>query len=445
MALPVYRGPFGPAQAERLLWRAGFGPRRGEATALAARGLDSAVLSLTRPGRERLVGRAARDEKGRPLAPRDAFGHDHLWWLDRMVRTSRPLVERMTLVWHDWFATTNAEVGSQKFMLRQNTLFRTHALGSFRDLLEGVTTDPAMLLFLSGVFSTKDAPNENYGRELMELFTLGPYNGYSERDVRQQARALTGWTADYKPSIGFHRFHFEPRLHDAGTKTIFGNRGRFNWKDACRLCLEHPAHGRFFVRKLWSYFVPTPPSRTTERALIALYRRRGYAVRPIVEAILRHPDLYRGPTMVKPPVVYTAGMLRALGRRVTPDYFLITYLAGQTLFYPPNVAGWPDERWLDSAKFLGRWLTATTALSAGALNPERAAGKLPANPAQLLARAIKTTGSPRIRTDTRNRLLAFARHALADAGDDYERAVHPVLVYNALRQLLFVCPDYQTA
>jgi uncharacterized protein (DUF1800 family) len=172
MALPVYRGPFGPAQAERLLWRAGFGPRRGEAKALAARGLKGAVLSLTRPERERLIGKPPRDEKGRPLAPIDAFGHDHLWWLDRMVRTSRPLVERMTLVWHDWFATTNAEVGSQKLMLRQNKLFRTHALGSFHDLLLGVTTDPAMLLFLSGVFSTKDAPNENYGRELMELFTV---------------------------------------------------------------------------------------------------------------------------------------------------------------------------------------------------------------------------------------------------------------------------------
>jgi uncharacterized protein (DUF1800 family) len=445
MALPVYRGPFGLAQAERLLWRAGFGPRRGEAKALAARGLHSAVLSLTRPGRERLVGKPPRDEKGRPLAPIDAFGHDHLWWLDRMVRTSRPLVERMTLVWHDWFATTNAEVGSQKFMLRQNKLFRVHALGSFRDLLLAVTADPAMLLFLSGAFSTKDAPNENYGRELMELFTLGPYNGYTERDVRQQARALTGWTADYKESTGFYRFRFEPSLHDSGTKTIFGKRGRFDWKDACRLCLEHPAHGRFFVRKLWSYFVPTPPSRATERGLVSLYRRHNYAVRPVVEAILRHPDLYRGPTMVKPSVVYTAGTLRALGRRVAPDYYSYSYLDGQTLFYPPNVAGWSDERWLDTAKFLGRWYTATTALTPGALDPEVAAGKLPANAERLLARAVKATGSPRIRAQTRNVLLAFARRALADAEEDYEQAAHPVMIYNALRQLLVVCPDYQTS
>jgi hypothetical protein len=110
---PHYRGQFGRAEAERLLWRAGFGPRPGEADRLARKGLDAAVRSLTYPGRERLRGPKPRDDKGRPLAPRDAYGHDHLWWLDRMVRTSRPLVERMTLVWHDWFATSNDGVESQ--------------------------------------------------------------------------------------------------------------------------------------------------------------------------------------------------------------------------------------------------------------------------------------------------------------------------------------------
>ncbi len=147
---PVYRGRFGVREAERLLWRAGFGPRRGDARALAELGLDGAVRSLTHPGRERLVGKPPRDDKGRPLAPRDAWGHDHLWWLDRMVRTSRPLVERMTLVWHDWFATSNSGVGSQRLMLDQNGLFRRYALGDFRALVREVTADPAMLLWLSG-------------------------------------------------------------------------------------------------------------------------------------------------------------------------------------------------------------------------------------------------------------------------------------------------------
>jgi hypothetical protein len=127
--IPVYRGEFGPEQAERLLWRAGFGPRRGQARKLARLGLNESVRALTAPGRQRFVGPRPKDEKGRPLAPRDAWGHDHLWWLDRMVRTSRPLVERMTLVWHDWFATSNDGVGSRPAAraARTATISATHS------------------------------------------------------------------------------------------------------------------------------------------------------------------------------------------------------------------------------------------------------------------------------------------------------------------------------
>ena len=204
------------AQAERLLWRAGFGPRRGEAASLARLGLDGAVHALTHPPGERWVGPAPHDEKGRPLAPADAYGHDHLWWLDRMVRTRRPLVERMTLVWHDWFATSNAGVGSQKLMLAQNRLLRRNALGRFDRLLVEITANPAMLIWLSGTDNRKDAPNENYGRELMELFTLGEGNGYTEHDVREQARALTGWTSTWKRGKGQTDFRFDASRHDPG-------------------------------------------------------------------------------------------------------------------------------------------------------------------------------------------------------------------------------------
>ena len=145
-------------EAERLLWRAGFGPRPGEARALARLGLEGTVHRLTHPGPEHLVGHRPHDEKGRPLAPLDAWGHDHVWWLDKMVRTSRPLVERMTLIWHDWFATSNSGVGSQRLMLNQNQLFRQRGLGSFHDLLLEVTKDPAMLLWLNG--SDKPPPPE---------------------------------------------------------------------------------------------------------------------------------------------------------------------------------------------------------------------------------------------------------------------------------------------
>ena len=149
MSVPAYRGRFGAKQAERLLWRAGFGPAPGQAAKLARKGLRGAVHSLTRPhGKPRLSGPEPHDDDGLPLAPDDAWGHDLLWWLDRMVRSDQPLVERMTLIWHDWFAT--ADVGQQSLNLDQNQLFRKHALGSFEDLLLDVTTDPAMLVWLSG-------------------------------------------------------------------------------------------------------------------------------------------------------------------------------------------------------------------------------------------------------------------------------------------------------
>src|SRR3954454_8330620 len=171
--LPVYNGPFGQVQAERLLWRAGFGVRPDEAYQYSKLGLHGAVRRLTNPGPEKLRGPKPQDDRNRPLAPYDAWGHDHVWWLDRMVRTSRPLVERMTLVWHDWFATSLDGVGSQKLMLNQNKLLRRLALASFDTMLHEVTRDPAMLLWLSGTENLKWSPNENYARELMELFTLG--------------------------------------------------------------------------------------------------------------------------------------------------------------------------------------------------------------------------------------------------------------------------------
>jgi uncharacterized protein (DUF1800 family) len=443
MGTAVYTGAFGREQAERLLWRAGFGPRKGEAAALAKLGLDGAVRSLTRPGPEKLVGPAPRDSRGRALAPTDAWGHDHLWWLDRMVRTSRPLVERMTLVWHDWFATSLDGVGSQKLMLRQNALLRRHALGSFGTLLRDVTKDPAMLLWLSGTENTRWSPNENYARELMERFTLGSGRGYTERDVREQARALTGWDNDWRRGAGNVNFRYERDRHDRGTKRIFGERGAFDWQDAVRLCLAHHRHAPFFVEKLWSYFVPTPPDARTRRSLEAAYRR-GHAVRPVVEAILRHPAFYEGPRMVKPPAVYTAGLLRGIGRGVDSDeWSWLAGMAGQRLFLPPNVSGWDDSRWLDTATFRGRWWVANNAARPFSLT-DKQAGSVPSQPDALVEGAIAFWGSPTLRPETRRALLEFARRSLGDANQSWKRRTYPVHVANALRQLVATSPDFQT-
>jgi uncharacterized protein (DUF1800 family) len=403
--------------------------------------LNAAVLSLTRPRASGLDGPAPRDDDGNPLQPTERWGHDHLWWLDRMVRSRRPLVERMALVWHDWFATSNDGVGDERLMLRQNDLLRRRGFGRFSDLLLAITRDPAMLVWLSGNENTRWSPNENYARELMELFTLGADRGYTERDVREQARALTGWTSDWDDR--HVRFRYEADYHDAGAKRVFGRRGRFGWRDSCRLALEHRNHPSFFVRKLWSYFVPIPPSARTERALRHLYLSSGYGIRSVVEAILRHPALYQGPRMVKPPVVYTAGLLRARGRGIDTDAWTwIGSLSGQQLFRPPTVAGWDDTRWLDTATFRGRWVTANYAIGSAELDPETATE--PFDAAALVERALAFWGNPSITAPTRQTLIAFAQAALADADRSWKRQSYPVLTQNALRQLVAVSPDLQT-
>ncbi len=333
-SLPAYRGRFATAQAERLLWRAGFGPKAGQAKELAKLGLAGAVRSLTRPARRGLAGPAPVLETGKPLQPYDVWGNDVLWWLDRMVRTQAPLIERMTLNWHDWFATSNEGVNSQRLMINQNRTMRRLALASFPEMFEAITIDPAMLLWLSLSGSTKTDPNENYAREMQELFTLGAGNGYTELDVREHARALSGWTNSWDQATGEpDDFHFDATLHDDGVKVIYHHRGNFGWRDSLRLVLAHPDHPKFFVTKLWSYFSPEPLPAADTRAAAAMYVSTGKQIRPLVEAMLMHPLVYAGASMVKPPIVQIAGMLRGIDRYIDPNTGLI-YM--QARWYDPN-------------------------------------------------------------------------------------------------------------
>lgn len=442
MSVPVYRGRFGPAQAERLLWRAGFGPAPGQAHKLARKGLRAAVRSLTRPqGKARLHGPTPHDSDGLPLAPTDAWGHDLLWWLDRMVRSNQPLVERMALVWHDWFAT--ASVVGPKLMLKQNELFRRRGLGSFEKLLLAVTIDPAMLVWLSGNENEREAPNENYGRELMELFTLGAGNGYSENDVREQARALTGWTNDWDDVRGMVNFRFERDRHDYGRKRIFGKSGNFDWRDSCRLCIEHPAHARFFVERLWSYFVPTPPPERTLRKLIKDYRR-DRSIRRVVEATLMHPALYEGPRMVKPPIVQIAGMLRARRAGIDTDSWIwIAEEAGQRLFEPPNVAGWDEQRWLDTARISGRWYAVAhnsrrAEIDVDAYDPTETTG-------EAVRKALRFWGNPTLSKRTRSELQRFSRQVEGAAREEWQQGPYRGGRQGALRTLIAMSPEFLTS
>ena len=442
--IPEFRGRFGEKEAARLLWRAGFGPRPGEARRLARKGLAGAVRSLLDPPRARLVGPDPTDSDGLPIAPYDFWGHDALWWLDKMVRSNRPLVERMALNWHDWFAT--GDVGSQRFSIEQAQLFRRRALSSFRDVALDVTKDRAMLVWLSGIYNERDDPNENYARELMELFTLGASDEsgypYSEDDVREQARALTGWTADWVDDVGLTNFRFSASRHDGGVKTVFGRSGRWDWKDSVRLCLEHEAHPRYFVEKLWSYFIPIPPPAGTRQALQRLYRRNGYAVKPLLGAILKHPLLYEGPAMVKPPIVLIAGLLRARGRGVdTESWTWVSDLAGQRPFSPPNVSGWDEERWLDTSTFRGRWEVAVQLTRHDTVDHDTY--DTAETPAEALERALSFWGAPALSATTRDRLLGFGTDVEGRITANWQRGPYRALRQNALRVLIATSPDMQ--
>lgn len=444
MSLPVYDGRFEARHAERLLWRAGFGPRPGEAQKLARKGLKRAVLSLTRPkGKAKLQGPPAHDDDGLPLDPANAYGHDMLFWLDRMVRSTHPLEERMALSWHDWFAT--GDVGQSQLSLDQYALFRNRGLGSFADLLRDVTADPAMLIWLSGNENTAEGPNENYARELMELFTLGADAGYTEAEVREQARALTGFTNDWDEDIGAYNFRFDPELHDTGQKRIFGQTGNFDWKDSCQLCVSHPAHAGYFVTKLWSYFIPTPPPKKTLRDLKKLYKKRKYAIRPVVEAILMHPALHTGQRMIKPPIVQIAGMHRARKVGVTTDsWSWISDQAGQRPFDPPNVAGWDETRWLDTARLGGRWDAATVFTREDEVDTEKPYD-VKETSREALSKALKYWGKPTLSDKTHRELLRFGSRVEAIAKEDWQQESYRALRQNALRALIVTSPDYESA
>ncbi|MEA2192250.1 MAG: hypothetical protein QOI73_2371 [Solirubrobacteraceae bacterium] len=445
--VPVYSGPFNLRQAQRLLWRAGFGPRPGDAEALAQQGLLGAVRSLTRPaGAATLVGAPVALSGGTPFAPEDAWGHDHLWWLDRMVRSDQPLVERMTLILHDWFATSRAGVDSVPMMMAQNELLRSHALGSFTTLVDELTVDPAMLVFLSGIYNRRNAINENYGRELMELFTLGADRGaYTETDVRELARALSGWTADWQNDVGWVNFRFVATRADTGSKTLWAGTpheqtGAFDYADACALVLDNPYHRSFFVLKLWSYFVPSPPSASTQAALEALYDSSGRSIGAVVEAILLHPDLYLGAPLVKPPAVLNAGMLRATGQTITTDaWYWLGDMSGQQLFFPPNVSGWNDRAWLDTSTLYGRWNMATQVLTPAERTAAHYAG-LTETGAQALAAALAHFADPALSAETQAVLQAFADMSQPV---DTNATGYLALRQNALRQLVATSPDYQ--
>ena len=260
--------------------------------------------------------------------------------------------------------------------------------------------------------------------------------------MRQLARALTGFANNWTDAGPTH-FRYERKLHDAKPKRIYGKRGKFTWQEGVKLVTRHRRHPEFMVTKLWGAFIPTKPSAATVKALSRLYVASKREVRPLLEAILVHPELY-GARMVKPPVVQVAGMLRAVGRGVdTGDWAWLCEGAGQYLFMPPNVSGWDDTRWLDTATFRARWMMAQYICEPARLDSDKDTAS--SDPAELVRHAAAFWGSPALSGQVRAGLERYAANTLAAADEDWKRDVFPVLALNALRMLVATSPDYLTS
>jgi uncharacterized protein (DUF1800 family) len=282
----------------------------------------------------------------------------------------------------------------------------------------------------------------------MELFTLGADRGaYTEQDVRELARALSGWRADYSSELGYHNFRWDQGRWDYNPKTVFGQTGNFNWEHAYRLCVYHPMHPSFLVTKLWGYFIPTQPSDAERESLEAAYVNSGFEVLPVVRAILRHPSLYEGPRIVKPPVVFAAGLLRALQRRVNrTDWYSLCEAAGQRLFYPPDVSGWDDARWLDTNTLRGRWRLVVRALDDRYITSSAQASYDPSEtPEQALSRALASWANPPLTGESRASLLGFAGSCLPSVMTSTQQRVYRAQRQNALLQLIPCTADLQTS
>ena len=277
------------------------------------------------------------------------------WWVAEMLSTASPLTEKMTLFWHNHFATSQQKVRSASLMYRQNVLLRNYAVGNFGALLREVSKDPAMLIYLDGAQNRKGAPNENFAREVMELFTLGEGH-YSEQDIKEVARAFTGWSIDADAG----EFRFRRAAHDDGSKTVFGVDAKFNGDDIVTLLLQQPATGRFIVSKLWREFVSPEPDVAAVKQLAATWRSANYEMKPLLRAMFLSEAFWlpaNRAALVKSPVDLVVGSLRQFRFAVEDPapFAVILRQLGQDLFAPPNVKGWPvGDAWLNTTTLLAR-------------------------------------------------------------------------------------------
>jgi len=456
---PTLPGKSTTAHFRRLLWRCGFSGSDRQIAHYRSLGLHGAIENLLAPASPAKLSGPAPRVNGNPLDPANTWGHDTLWWLDRMVRSRNQLEERMTLNLHDHFATSNAGVGNTRHMLRQNALLRSHAVGSFLDLVTRLTHDPAMLLWLNGADSNRWAPNENYARELMELFCLGNDPGleaatfglwrqskmYTQADIHAAALALTGWRYDWGNSQKDNPTFYDSSWHANGSKTIFGHTGAWDWQDVVNLVIRHPNHAPFLALKLWSYFIPTPPPKSAMQMMVGNYLSSGYKLKPLLRVILRHPAMYQSldaPDLVKGPIVFVASTLRMTGQFITEDAWAwLLDAMGQVPFYPPNVSGWEQGvAWLNTNSAHAYWQTTDYLIRGTVDDPGQESA------ADAVSRAITALSHPWVSGDARTKLEAYAQsffdaHNVVSGGKHVLGSHDRVERQRVLRALILAGPD----
>jgi Protein of unknown function (DUF1800) len=399
---PIGASDWTPERARHLLDRAGFGGPPAEVARLAAMPPEGAVAwfidftavdnsrlppfepsgiydpSLTpfpptRPAATRLaaetgaaMGVAAKPAGARRLQPvADRFffwvrasmletRRVANWWADRMVATNRPLQEKLALFWHGHFASGEEKVRDYRKMLGQVLLFQEHAAGNFGTLLSAVARDPAMLVYLDAGQNLKSRPNENFGRELMELFTMG-VGHYTEQDLREAARAFTGWRDNDLA------FHIDDAQHDGGEKTVLGHTGPLGGQEVLEIILAQPATANFIAGKLYRFLVRDDLSPQFQDRLGDLMRSNNYEIAPFLRTVFLSRDFYSAASAgahIKGPVEVIVSTYRRLGLTATPgmpDFNSASTDLGQTLLNPPTVAGWSQGRaWITPGSLLGR-------------------------------------------------------------------------------------------
>lgn len=357
------------------------------------------------------------------------------WWILRMRYTQNPLRQKMTLFWHNHFATANGKVNDPALMFTQIATLERLALGRFADLLSAVSTDPAMLIWLDGTQSRRGAPNENYARELFELFTLG-LGRYRESDIKEAARALTGWRISEGKGV------FRPELHDDGEKTLFGRSGRFGLEDVIKLTLEQPDCAGFLARKLIEAFAQDQPDDSLVTELAEVIRTRGYDMGAALEVLLTAQAFYSDRAYrarIKSPVEFLVGASRALGGVLPGEAaWDAASRMGQTLLEPPSVKGWAGGRtWIQSAAMIARTRVAAALTSGDIAGGKKAMEALAlANGVENAAAACRLAGESLLDDELPSALTVEFEAIVA-------RSPSPAQALAEACYLCLVSPEYQ--